>query len=158
MENKNIIALAKLVKKAAVDKARPSLKPGIVDIDVAVHIKGTITVGEDYDTAPTVSIPLKETLALFIVYSGLASSQVAMDNLVKALYGAIELSGKGKGAILEAAENGTISASTSMITAAMQMVEDDLIKKLPRDYRSGAVTTQLRVTELELAELEPALV
>src|SRR4051812_1355491 len=93
LTNEQIVALAKVVKEAQLNAARPNVAAGTYPIDMLLKITGSINVGEDYDTAATVSIPLKKALALFVLYAGLSTSREAMDALTKALYDSIELTG-----------------------------------------------------------------
>jgi hypothetical protein len=131
----NEVAKSKLT---AATGARQMLTPGEYDIDQTLHIKGTIKVGEDYDTAPTVSIPLKETLALFIAYSGITGDH-AKAALVKAMQHSISLTGTGQG---------ELAKTMPVVNQTLAEVENDIIAKLPRQPRKGAVTSKLTVTQL----------
>ena len=131
----NSIALSKL---AAAANARASLTPGEYEVDTTVHVKGTLKVGADYDTAPTVSIPLKETLALFIAYSGVTGDH-AINALVKAMRQSIATDGTGAG---------VLAATMPVINATMARVEAEVIALLPRQDRKGPVTAKLQVTQV----------
>ncbi len=135
-EAANSIALSKL---AAAADARSSLPPGLYGVDTTVHVSGTVKVGADYDTAPTVSIPLKETLALFIHYCG-ATREAAINALRQAMQEAIALDGKGQGQLAE---------TMPIVNETMERVESDIIAQLPRQKRKGAVTTKLTTEILD---------
>jgi hypothetical protein len=49
MDNTTVIAVTKAVKDVEKDSARDSLNPGKHSVDVYLHLKGTLTVGEDYE-------------------------------------------------------------------------------------------------------------
>jgi hypothetical protein len=136
-EAANSIALSKL---AAAAGARGVLTPGQYAVDTTVRVTGTVKVGADYDTAPTVSIPLKETLALFIHRCGV-TREAAIVALREAMAEAIAVDGKGQGALSE---------TMPIVNETMARVESDIIAHLPRQNRKGAVTTKLNVEELQL--------
>lgn len=66
-----LIALDKALKKKDADEARREVKPGTYPVDFTVHVSGSIKVGEDSDKVPTVSIPFKDVLALFVQRAGI---------------------------------------------------------------------------------------
>ena len=133
----NALAVTK-IKDTWIPDPRAMIVPGKYRVDVAVRINGTINVGEDYDTAPTVSIPLKETLALFIAYSGI-TRQAAITALRRAMVDSIAESGCGQGAL---------SAALPVVDETMATVQNEIINQLPRQPRKGSVTTKLTVQEL----------
>lgn len=132
----NSIALSKL---AAAPNARAALTPGVYNVDTTVRVTGTVKVGEDYDVAPTVSIPLKETLALFIAYSGICGEH-AIKALRQAMQHAIAVDGCGQG---------ELAKTMPIVNQTMARVEAEIIDQLPRQNRKGAVTTKLTVENLE---------
>ena len=136
-----IVALAKVVKEKSEEyiAARKAVKAGSYDVDTVVHIKGTMNVGEDDTAVPTVSVPLKEALALFVMYSGI-TRDAAMAALLRACSEAIAIDGKAQGAIAE---------SIKGVEAAVTIVEQRVLALLPRISRKGKVTTKLTATELE---------
>ena len=110
-------------------QARQEVEAGEHRVDALVRVKGTVKVSPDYTTRPTVSIPMKETLALFIHYCG-CTREAAIAALHRAADEAIAATGKGAGSLEE----------------ALPVVEETLAKvveeldKLPRQPRKGAVS------------------
>ncbi len=141
----NVKALiAKSWKNESVD-----LEPGThyVDEVITIHVQGTVTKQSDKMVAPTCSIPLIPTLALFFAKSGIAG-----DHAIRTL----------REALTEALSNGKnmdqeIEARMKDVESAIQAVKDDLIAKLPKQPRKGSVSTKnlevnlLSVTEETLA-------
>jgi hypothetical protein len=140
------IALSKALTKAAIDNARDQLGVGVHNVDFTVNVKGTLKVGDDYDVAPTVSIPLKQAMAAIIVYAGLHTSEAALASIADALYDQLENTGGKSG--------DAIKQAIPMVDAALAIVEQRLIAKLPRQYRRGVVTPRLQVTEVVPEEAE----
>lgn len=138
----NIVALAKLVseKGDAFRNARAELAPGRYDVDLTVNVHGHMTVGADYSTVPTVSIPLKETLALFIHYCGI-TREAAMNVLRRAMTDSIEATGTGAGAL---------AAALPVVAETMEQVENDILATLPRQPRKGVVRTYLEYEEAKI--------
>jgi hypothetical protein len=134
------VALAKLLKKAAVDASRDQLPPGQYPVDFAVRVNGTITVGEDYPKAATASLSVKEVIALFIVHAGIVVSDATMAALVAAVKDSIEDTGKSAG---------VMSAAMPMVEAALARVQTEVIDKLPKVTATGPVTTKLVLTQLQ---------
>lgn len=128
----NSVALTKIAAEVG---ARDLLAPGVYPIDTMVHVKGEISVGEDYDVAPTVSIPLKETLALFIAYSGV-TRDAAIAALRRAMQQSIAVDGKGKGAL---------ESTMPIVAQTMATVQQEIIDQLPRQDRKGPVKARLTV-------------
>ncbi len=80
MDNNITLAISKIVKKKQADSARANVKPGTYDIDTVVRIKGSFTVGEDFDKAATVSLLNKESMLLILKAAG-----VTRDSAMKAI-------------------------------------------------------------------------
>lgn len=131
----NSVALSKI--NADVN-ARETLLPGTYNVDTMVHVKGTIKVGEDYLTRPTVSIPLKETLALFIAYSGVTGPH-AIAALRLAMQHAIAEDGTGKG---------ELETTMPIVAQTLARVQAEIIDQLPRQQRKGAITHRLTVEQV----------
>jgi len=140
--NLQTVALAKLVgeKTKTFIAARAALTEGTHNVDCTIRVTGTLHVGTDYDTAPTVSIPLKETMALFIAYSGITREH-AINVLTRAMTDAIAANGKGKGALAE---------KLTVVEETMTRVEEDIIALLPRQDRKGPVKASLNYTAFEV--------
>jgi hypothetical protein len=128
------LALAKVIADKDAKIARGGVNSGTHLVDMTVRISGRMTVGEDYDTAPTVSIPLKETMALLLHRMGFQRDK-AIEILREVMSEAIDLDGKGQGALL----------AMPFINDAMAMVENDVIANLPRQNRKGVVKAYLAV-------------
>jgi hypothetical protein len=132
--------LAKAWKNEAVD-----LEPGrhFFDEVLTIRVSGTVEKQAEQFVAPTVSIPLILTLALFWEKCGLAQ-----DHALEIL----------KEAILEALENGKakdehIQSRMMDVESAVKAVKKDLIAKLPKAKRSGRVVTKdLEVEVLPVVE------
>lgn len=130
------IALSKLAAKTG---ARELLTPGVYNVSTLVKVEGTIKVGEDYEATPTVSIPIKETMALFIKYCG-CTRESAIKLLTQAMNEAMDANnGKAQGYLAE---------TIPFIDETMKTVEAEILKKLTKQKRKGAVTSKLKMTKL----------
>ena len=132
-------ALNNLIATKAAAAARGELIPGQYDVDIVVRVSGTVKVAEDTEKTPTVSIPVKEVLALFIARSG-ATREASIKLLRECLTDALKKDVEGVGAIDAAAD---IDAEFKSAVAA-------LTASLPKTPVKGAVKTVLEVTELPL--------
>lgn len=122
----SLLALSKATTSLA--EARPAPGTYIVDEVVSVHIKGVLSISEDTEKTPTVSIPLKEVLALFIARSG-ATRESSISLLRECLADALKGGTKGEGAVAAAAE----------IDAAFKEEVAALTASLPKTPVKGAV-------------------
>jgi hypothetical protein len=130
------IALSKL---DAAPNARALLTPGQYAVDTTINVSGYIRVGEDTTYTPTVCIPMLETLALFMHFSGVTRDSAAA-KLVQAMQQSLALDGTNTGAI---------SANVPIIQTAMQAVQNQIIGQLPPQPRKGTVTKRLTVRQLQ---------
>ena len=132
--------LAKAWKNEAVD-----LESGrhFFDEVLTVRVSGTVEKQAEQLVAPTVSIPLILTLALFWEKSG-----VTRDRALRMLREAItEAMANGKG------KDEQIEARMKDVEKAVAAVKTDLISKLPKAKRSGRVITkELEVEVLPVVE------
>jgi hypothetical protein len=113
------------------------------------RIKGTVEKFEDQMVAPTVSIPLVPTLALFWEKCGIAKHE-AMSILKEAITEAMQAGIQ---------ENQKIKAQIDDVETAIEAVRKDLIAHLPKMSRAGRVVTKdLSVTELMVAEVEEPVI
>lgn len=109
---------------------------------VILRMQGSVEKQDDQLVAPTVSIPLVTTLALFWEKAGIAKEQ-AMTLL--------------REAIIEAMDEGTnedshIKSRIDDVAAAISAVRKELIDRLPKMHRSGKVVTKdLAVTLISYA-------
>jgi len=127
------VALGKITSTAGLSAARDGLSAGVHFVDVVVRVSGTLTVAEDTDKVPTVSIPLKEVLALFVARSGCtraASLALLAECMTEALAGG---GVSGVGAVEAAAD----------IDAAFKASVGALLAALPRTKVRGAVKVGL---------------
>jgi hypothetical protein len=99
---------------------RDAVAPGEYVIDTIVHVQGTLTVAEDpQPKVPTVSIPLKEVLALFIARSG-ATRESSLKLLRECMSIALATGTKGVGAVEAAADiDEVFKAEVDRLTAAL---------------------------------------
>ena len=123
------------------------LEPGRHHYDktVTVRVSGSVEKHVDQTVAPTVSVPLILTLALFWEKCG-----VSRDHALRML----------REAITEAMQNGKakeerIEARMKDVEKAVDAVKKDLLSQLPKQKRSGRIVTKdLRVEVIsEDAEL-----
>lgn len=138
MNNATIIALAKVVGTKETAAARNGLSIGRHEVDFMVRVRGTMNVGEDTEKTPTVSIPMKETLALFIRYCGI-TREAAMAILERAMTDALEQGPQGTGAVAEA---------LPIIEETMAAIVNPMLARLPKTPVKGAVRTSLEFTEI----------
>lgn len=131
------LALNHAINAAAAKAARAEVGPGTYDIDVLVHVTGTVKVGQDTDRTPTVSIPLLSTLALVLHRSGFQRA-AAIEIIRSAVTDALLL---GKDATEEILK-------VSGVNEALDLISNDLIPSLPRSHVKGRVTTQLVVEQV----------
>lgn len=136
--NVNIVALANFITANDLKVARPNVAAGNHDVDVTIRVTGTISVGADYTTTPTVSVPLKETLALFIAYCGI-TREAAINLMTRAMTDAISQTGKGKGAL----------AGVDQVEQTIERVEATMAS-LPKQPRKGPVKTKLTYAEVAM--------
>lgn len=121
--------LAKCWKDQPID-----LEPGrhYCDEVITVRVTGTVEKGRDEFVAPTVSIPLIPTLALFWEKCG-----ITRDHALRMLREAISE------AMLDGVkEDGHIQDRIKDTEAAIQAIRTELIDRLPKMRRNGRVTTK----------------
>jgi hypothetical protein len=105
------------------------------DETITVRVNGSVEKQADQLVAPTTSIPLVATLALFWEKSGIARDQ-ALQMLKEAISDAMR-DGADKGERIE--------ARIEDVEAAIKAVKTDLIAKLPKAKRAGKVITKALV-------------
>jgi len=131
------IALNNAVETKVAKEAREALEVGKHSVDFMVRVTGTINVAEDTEKTPTVSIPLKEVLALFIARSG-CTREASIALLRECMTDALKDGVKGVGAVDAAADiDEAFKAEVAALTAS-----------LPKTPVKGKVTTKLTVTEV----------
>jgi hypothetical protein len=126
--------LAKVWKDEPID-----LKPGqyYCDEELTVRISGTVEKKDDEFVAPTVSVPLIATLAVFWEKCG-----VTRDHALRMLREAVTE------AMLDGVkEDEQIQSRINDVDAAVKAVRSELINRLPKMRRSGKlITKDLEVT------------
>lgn len=140
MKKAVLLGLAKLLEKDG-KKARPDVRPGEYEIDeeILIHLVGTLNVSEDHTYTPTVSIPHKEVLALFVRFCGI-TREAALEHLQAAM----------KAALTEGENAAELLAGMADLDEAEARVQESL-DALPQMVRKGAVSTK----ELQYAEIKP---
>lgn len=126
-----------------------TLEPGrhVVDEVLVVRVTGSVEKREDQLVAPTVSIPLLPTLALFWEKAGIARDD-ALAMLREALIEAMDDGVK---------EDANIQKRIEDVNSAVKAVHKDLISKLPKMHRNGKlITDDLHVEVMSLSALETA--
>jgi hypothetical protein len=131
------VAIAKLLKDT------PDVPVGTVTVDetVTLKVKATIKRNKDGEYTPTVSIPLKATLALLLAKMGFQRDRAA-ELLVEAMTEALNEDRLGEE---------TISERLADIDTAMERVQA-ITAALPKETRKGAVTVKGSV---EVVQPEP---
>lgn len=133
------IALNNALDTKVAKAAREAVEPGSFDVDFMVRVTGTINVAEDTEKTPTVSIPVKEVLALFVARSG-CTREASIKLLRECLTDALKDGVKGEGAIEGAVDiDEVFKAEVAALTAS-----------LPKTPVKGKVTTKLTVTECSM--------
>ena len=110
------------------------LEPGRYEFDelLTVRVSGSVEKQADQLVAPTTSIPLVLTLALFWEKAG-----IVRDHALRLLREAITE------AMTEKADNGErIEARMKDVDSAIKAVKEELIAKLPKVSRSGRLVTK----------------
>lgn len=133
------VALARLLKD------QPDLPVGTVEVDetVTVHVKATVRRGEDETYVPTVSIPLKATMALLLHKAGFQRDQAAA-LLTAAMTDALNANVLGDTAV---------KALLADVDASMARVQA-ITTALPPATRAGKVTVRGTVAVVEPVEVE----
>lgn len=116
---------------------REAVAAGDYDLDFVVRVVGSMRVGEDTDKIPTVSIPVKEVLALFIARSG-CTREHSLALLRDCMRDALSHGTRGQGAIDAAAD----------IDTAFKEAVDDLTGSLPRTPVKGQVRCKISLTPI----------
>lgn len=138
MQDTVTVALSQLIKKAALDAARAALSDGRYQVDTTVRVCGSLVIDPDCQISPTVSVPLKATLALFIRYAGI-TRETAIAHLTRAMTEAIQSGSKGEDALL---------AQCPAVEQTLATVQDRVLSTLPKVTRKGRVRAFLEVTEV----------
>ena len=122
------VAIAKIIAKDL-----PELATGSYEIDqtVTLHVKGTVKKGADCEYTPTVSVPLKATVALLLNKMGFQRDRAA-ELLVEAMTEALEWERLGEETIVERLAD---------VDAAMERVQQ-ITAQIPKQVRKGATSVK----------------
>ncbi len=125
-------------------ETRNKVRPGSYAFDFLLHIKGNTDVGEDFETTPTVSIPIIETLALFVSRAGFTrkKSLELLSNCVKDA-----ILGNKKGA------KGEIERVLPELTETIKKIKKEVLAELPKAKRKGIVKIECDVNKVETKEI-----
>lgn len=127
--NENLVKI--LLNSVKCDKR--SLEEGEYQVKACVNISGDIKKCPDYEKTPTVKIPLKKVLALFIQYCGITRDS-AIDKLKKAFEKAMEEDSKVDLDIVESAETKV----------------KEILKELPKQKCSGRTITNVSIDNISI--------
>jgi len=131
-----LVAASKAIKRNDVKEARQNTPVGNHDVDFWLHVFGSINVGNDYESTPTVAIPYKRAFAALCHVAGCTGKHgVAM------IRRAMEIA---------LADENDVDAMTALerICPAVDQVEHEIIEpmlsQLPKLPCKGKVTTSLQ--------------
>ena len=131
------LALSRAVSAKADKLAREGVAPGHYDLDLTVRVTGTLEVLEDTEKTPTVSIPMKEVLALFVARSG-CTREHSLNLLRECMADALRDGVKGEGAVAAAAD----------IDAQYKASVAEMLATLPKTPVKGAVKADIEATRV----------
>lgn len=138
MTHATTLAISKAIAKKTADEARENLAPGTYQIDQTVRVTGTLTVAEDTEKTPTVSIPFKDVLVLFVQRAGI-TREASLELLRTCVTEALKKSDGGAAGCLDEHLEGVFSAAVA-----------DMLATLPKTPVKGAVKSKLVVSEVIL--------
>ena len=128
LTNQEILSLARAVTRKAADAARSAVSVGDHPVDLLVQIDGVLSVGQDYDRAPTGQIPWRVLFFLLLKRAGITrESAIAM--IAEDLPVAFALSEDSAKALIAEYD----------LDAIMRRVKSDIVDKLPRQRVRGSV-------------------
>jgi hypothetical protein len=133
--NIELLAISKAIATKSISEARKELRAGIYEVDTTVTIKGTVKIAEDTEKTPTVSIPMKEVLALFIARAGI-TRESSVEILKSVMSDVLKDGGKVAGELAQAAD----------VDSAYNEVVAEMLTSLPKTQVKGAVTAKVEVT------------
>lgn len=133
----NLSAIEALaISKANIKADRP--ETGKHEVDFTVRIQGGVSILDDTERTPTVSIPMKEVLAIFIQRSGVTRA-ASVKLLKEAMTEALKKDVKGAGAI---------DAAVDIDQASKDIVEE-VAASLPKTPVKGRVTCKLDIVRID---------
>jgi hypothetical protein len=138
------LAVNRVFTKGESSQARDEVAAGTYEVDLTVRVKGTLCVSVDTAKTPTVSIPVKEVLALFVARSG-CTREAGLALLRECLTEALNNSVHGVGAIETAVD----------IDAEFKQAVSDLTASLPKTPVKGPVKAHLEIEKVvQLVEMD----
>ena len=130
------IALSKAANGLA-KTARGEVETGLHAVDFTVRIFGSVNVGEDYEQAPTASIPMKKALAALAYVAG-CTGKAGIAKIERAMRIALE-------------NNDDASRILAEIMPDVDRIEKSVIApmlaQLPKTSCKGKVTVKLATSE-----------
>jgi hypothetical protein len=126
-----LYALKKVVDGEIKKRERITTGDHVVSDTVRISLKGTVKVCPDEEYTPTISIPHKTALALFLRYCGVTGEH-ALNALQRAMSDAIKLD---KDAAKSLAEVAMLDEAEARVTA--------MLGSLPKDKRDGKVIAKV---------------
>lgn len=136
------LLIAKLLEKKVKDFV-PLVGETNIDMEFNVHVKGTIKKSADVEFTPTISIPLKMTVALLLAKMGFQRDK-AMALLVESMTEALTLGEKGEDKIAE---------HIADVDAAMERVTA-VTAALPKQIRKGPTNIKGAIEISEVVKTE----
>ena len=127
-----LLALSKAIASEIKNREDPEVGTHKVSEKLTFEVEGSVQKCEDETYTPTVDIPLKVTLALFVRYSGI-TGDAALNALERAMSEALALGEKGEKKVSEVAE----------IDRAMSKVVS-MLGELPRKTRKGKTNVKAK--------------
>jgi len=122
--------ITKIIKGSAAEAARDALSAGTFPVDFVLKVTGEVTIRPDTVKVPTVSIPLKEVIALFLARSGaLRENNIAL--LSECIGDALRAKAGGEG--------GATGALTSEFDETFGEVVNNFLATLPKTKVRGVV-------------------
>lgn len=132
-----------VIKKWAETELKKAAKPAVglqtVADTVTLKVTGSVKKGADYERTPTVSIPHKLAMALFLEKSGI-TREVAAAMLVDAMTEALNLNEKGEEFV--EAKLRDVDAAEARVAA--------MLGQLPKVVVNGKTDVTANVTELNV--------
>lgn len=125
---------------------RPAVGNHTIDETFVLKIKGNINVGKDYQSAPTVAIPLKSTMALLLHRMGFQREK-AMELILEIMTIALTLDEKA---------SETFKDQFEWMAEAEKMIAETVAEKLPKIDKSGPVSVsgQVAIHHFPKGEIE----
>ena len=134
------MAVAKAIADKAAKQARENLAVGTSNVDFYIHVCGDLSISQDTEKVPTVSIPLYATLAIALQKAGIQA-----ENILSII----------ESSVSEAIANDeTVNESISeRVRAICEHLKNRFAETLPKTPVKGAVRANLVVEKVEAVDL-----